>query len=539
LLEGLLTRIRRSEQAWKWDETGGQSGAAEGWPMRPWTIAPPGTHWLLPAALLLVVASMAGRAGRIRPLDIGIAAAVGATALVTRYGFGVWGPLRVNALAPLWLDGAISDPGQLYGYGPGYPEIFSFVAQVLPSKPDSAIFAANGLISSAIGALTFALARALGLDEARAAGAALVVAVDPVGVRVATTESYGPAIGALTVAGSVLLTRAARFAARSERRPATLLAVAAGLILAQSVRIHPVAWIPAALAPLTALAAGGEGGLRQRLRYAATGGGIAAAIVAAASGAIVFHQWTLLRESEVMAPSGPAVAWWLPLLALSWAVAAYRWARPFWPALPAVLQVGAMMATRHDFAQSWIWQQSYDRLFLVLPVVALCSFVPRSWGRRDAVRIAFVAACGLCLLASRPLLTERTTDHLEYRWVRDSLAALPPECLVLYVGQVGKRNMRLPIFGAPARPARVAVPIDGNEPGDLADRLRGSPCTYYVRTSLCSSRDARSACDRIESLFDLERVTSAVFPAVPSNVAMPYDRAQVESTVYRVGSVRR
>jgi hypothetical protein len=387
--------------------------------------------------------------------------------------------------------------------------------------------------------LAFALARILGLERARAAAAALVVAVDPVAIRVATSESYAPAIIALTAAGSVLLAAAAFLAARRERRSALLLAVAAGLVLAQSVRIHPVAWIPAALAPLTALAVGADIRLLDRLRYAAMMGACAIVVVALASGPIVIHQWTLVRESEVMTPSAPAIAWWLPLLGLALALAARRWASPFWPAIPAIVQLGAMAVTRHDFAQSWIWQQSYDRLYLLVPVVALCAFVPLAWARRRALQIAFGAACVLSLLASRPLLAERTTDHLEYRWMRESLAAIPPECLVLYVGQMGKRNMMLPIFGAPARPAHKSLRLDGNEPGDLADRLRGSTCAYYVRTSLCSSNDARVACDRVESLLDLEPVSSRVFPAVPSNQGMSYDRPQIESTIYRVTSVRR
>jgi hypothetical protein len=284
---------------------------------------------------------------------------------------------------------------------------------------------------------------------------------------------------------------------------------------------------------------GGEIRFFDRLRNAAVVGGVAAVVVAFASGAIVYQQWTLMWEGEVMAPSGPAGAWWLPLLALVVGVAAYVCARPFWPPIPAIAQLGALAATRHDFAQSFVWQQSYDRLYLVLPLIALCAFVPRSWARRNAVRMAFVAACALSLLVSRPLLAERTTDHLEYRWIRDSLRAVPAECLVLYVGQVGKRSMMLPIFGAPARPARKSLPIDGDDPGELADRLRGSPCAYYVRTSLCSSSEARSACDRVEGLLDLERVSSRMFPAVPSNTGMPYDRAEVESTIDRIRSVRQ
>jgi hypothetical protein len=104
---------------------------------------------------------------------------------------------------------------------------------------------------------------------------------------------------------------------------------------------------------------------------------------------------------------------------------------------------------------------------------------------------------------------------------------MPPDCLILYVGQVEKRNMMLPIFGAPARPARKALRIDGNSTGDLAQRLHGSPCIFYVRTSLCSSSGARPACDRVESLLDLELVSRERFPAVPSNRGMTYDRPPV------------
>jgi hypothetical protein len=96
----------------------------------------------------------------------------------------------------------------------------------------------------------------------------------------------------------------------------------------------------------------------------------------------------------------------------------------------------------------------------------------------------------------------------------------------------------LPIFGAPARPARKALRVDGDSPGNLAQRLDGSPCTVYVRTSLCSSTDARAACERVEKALELERSSVGVFPAVPSNQGMPYDRKQVETSIYRVRGFR-
>jgi hypothetical protein len=538
LLPALVERIQRTESQWKWNKLGGDVPQTPGAKVLERTSVPSGTHWILPVALLLLVLSRVRARPGVPRVDIGLTAAVFIGGALLRLALGPYGPFRINGLGPMWLDGAISDPGQLYGYGPGYPEIFSLIARLAPSAPDVTIFVANGVISALVPALAHVLARLVGFDRTRALIPASLLALDPIALRVATTESYTPAIITLTLLGSVLLVAAALHAHRREWPRVGLLALAAGLVLSQSVRIHPVAWIPAALAPLTVLAVGDEVTALRRLISAAVATLIAGLIIALTSGSIVEGQLALLRHSEVMAPSRPMFVWWFPVLAVALGFAAFRWARPRWLIIPALLQLGALAATRHDFAQSFVWQQSYDRLYLAIPLVALAAFIRESWTPRRVVRGGLVAAGALLLVASAPIWRGRTTDHLEYRWVRKTLDTVPRECLVVYVGQVGNRNMMLPIFGPPAKAARKAIRLDADSTTDLPHRLAGSPCTMYVHTTFCASTDGGPVCDRVENLLDLEPVASERFPAVSSNRYVRYDRPPIETVISKVRKVR-
>src|SRR4029079_12817816 len=63
-------------------------------------------------------------------------------------------------------------------------------------------------------------------------------------------------------------------------------------------------------------------------------------------------------------------------------------------------------------------------------------------------------------------------------------------------------------------------------------------CLFYVRSSLCSSAEARSLCERLESEAQLEPLASQVLPALPSYTGLPYDRSEVEVALFRVSVVR-
>ena len=53
------------------------------------------------------------------------------------------------------------------------------------------------------------------------------------------------------------------------------------------------------------------------------------------------------------------------------------------------------------------------------------------------------------------------------------------------------------------------------------------------RSSLCSSAEGRPLCDTVEHGIPFERVTADRMPAVPTYLALPYDRSEVEVVVYR------
>src|SRR5207245_9705489 len=101
--------------------------------------------------------------------------------------------------------------------------------------------------------------RDLGIDARRAWLPAVLLAAEPVSIRIAASESYFPGIVALCLAGAVCLLAAADawFApgrSRADRARAFAFATAGGLLVAQASRIHPIAWGEAGFVPLAALA---------------------------------------------------------------------------------------------------------------------------------------------------------------------------------------------------------------------------------------------------------------------------------------------
>jgi hypothetical protein len=63
-------------------------------------------------------------------------------------------------------------------------------------------------------------------------------------------------------------------------------------------------------------------------------------------------------------------------------------------------------------------------------------------------------------------------------------------------------------------------------------------CTYYVRTSLCSTDEGRAACEEVERELELEPVTRASFPAVADNLYSGFDTDPIETVVSRVVALR-
>lgn len=501
-----------------------------------------GGPWLVPVAAGLAAPAL-WRDGGGAPADYRWACGLGLGALLLRLGLGAWGPLHVNGYGPLFILAAAREPQRIAHYGPGFSELYAPLAALAPRDPDWAIFAANAAIAALLPPLAYGLGRLLGLARPAAAAAGLLAALDPVAIRMATSESYLPAVVALSAGAAALLLLGARAlddrhasGAAAPARPAApwrggAAWIAAALLLAQAVRIHPSAWAVAGLAPVVLFAAP-VCGWRRALGLAAAATAVCAGVIVATSGGALLDVLGALRAGTIMRPPPPPSLWPLAAIAAGGALYAFAAPRPRL-ALPAALALAVLLLTRHGYGQSWLWQQAYDRLYLLLPLLAGAALLPARLARRRRL----VVGAGLLLAAvwfgaGLPIVSARTTDHLEYRWVRAQLAGLPADCRVSYLALAGGRSLVLPTYvGAPQRPA---VLIDPRAPHTLDAALAPTACHLHIRPSLCASTEGRVACDAIAARLRLEPIARATFPARPSTRYLAYDQDPVETVVFRV-----
>jgi hypothetical protein len=509
----------------------------------PTGLPPTSGAWLLPAAAVLLGFSLWRRTLQARG-DWPAALAIVAAAVALRLVLGPWGPMHPNGYGAHFVAAAATDPGSLIAYGPGFVEVFGPFAALAPAAPDWAVFGANATCAAFLPLLAFLLARLMGLVRTAAVAVAVLIAVDPVAIRMGATESYFPAIIVLCTAAGVALV-----AARGELRAgapwrAAAAMVGAGMLLAQAARIHPAAWVPVAVTPFIALTpltvspgrmrfsrrravsaemptVGGSDahrtcaptlGTSAPLAFLASAALTGGVLIATSGGALldVFAGMSSGRLMQPMLPS-PAPLAWVAAATMAYALLAPQ--RRL--AVPAGIVLAAWLLTRHAYGQSWIAQSSYDRFYLTVLLVAAGALAPaRLWRRRWLVGAAAVLLAAVWIRYGLPIVAERTTDHLEYRWLREQLAQLPPDCRVVHLASADKRALLLPTYVG--TPARAAVAIDLRQPYSIDAALAPAPCLVYVRTSLCSSAEGRPACDTIEQRLDLTSIARASFPARPS-----------------------
>lgn len=414
--------------------------------------------------------------------------AVGLAALALRLALGAFSPFHANGQGDLWVAGA-RDPRLLSHYGPGYPELFGALAALWP--PEQAIFLANAVLSAATCAALTAVARGFGLDPTRAALAGLLLAVDPVALRVAATESYlVPA--ALLPLGVAL--------AGQRGGPAGFALVAA--LAALAARLHPTAWPPLALAPL----------LVPTLRGAAQTAVAAGLGAALTSGVVLADVLRAVDDGRLARPGADLDPARLAAALTLCAAVAWR-ARPLLPAVAAA--AAADLALRASYAQHDLWQLAFDLLYLPALLLGLAAVLPA--GRPAALGLA--AALTALLAAQRgPWLTWRSLDHHEHHAARAWLAEVEPGCAVLYVG----RTDAVVTVHLPVPPDGVTtVPLDARGPLDLRP-LVPAGCVWYLRTSACSTTTGAAACARVEGGLRLTEVATSSVPAVPSHRDVRY-----------------
>jgi hypothetical protein len=346
------------------------------------------------------------------------------------------------------------------------------------------------------------------------------------------TEAYFTAIAFLCTAASAAMLAALREREAGDRWCAAAFLVAAGLLLSQAARIHPCAWVLMATVPFVVLA-GDVGRWQRRLLMALAAAAISGGVLLVTSANALLDVLGNIRTGTVFRPPLPS-PWplvWIALPAAVYLVFAPR----RWLALPAGIAVVAMLLTRHAFDASWIWEQSYFRLYLTLPIIAALACVPSGWLRRGW--LAVPGATVLVLAWMRfgwPVIAGRTTDHLEYRWVREQLGRLPPECRVVHLAFAGRRMLMLPTY---VDPARTAVAMDLRQPRTIEAALAPAVCLYYVHSSLCSTADGRPECDAIERRLTLVPIARASFAGPRELETFGHDSDTIETVIARVERV--
>ena len=490
-----------------------------------------GVLWIAPASAGLLFVALRGR--RSGPVTgRWPALAVAALALGLRLALGAWGPLHVNGHGARFVAGAARDPADIAAHGPGYGEIFAPVAALAPSNPDWAIFACNALLSALVVPLAFAIGRATGLGTRAALVAALLLAIDPVAIRIGATEAYLSAIAFLCTAGGAAMLVALHEIDAGDRQRAAALLVVAGLLLAEAARIHPCAWVVMATVPFVVLA-GDAGSWRRRIFVTFVAAAISGGVLAFTSATALLDVLGNIRTGTVFRPPVPSLR---PLLWIALAAGVYALFAPRRRlAVPAGISVAAMLLTRHAFDASSIWEQSYFRLYLVWPVVAVLACVPSAWFRRRWLAVPAVAVLVLAWVRfGWPVVVGRSTEHLEYRWVREQLRRLAPECRVVHLAFAGNRVLLLPTYVDPSRPA---VAMDARRPETVAAALAPAACLYYVHSSLCSTAVGRPACDALEGRLTLVPIARASFAAAREFETFGHDRDPVETWIARVERV--
>ncbi|AKT43616.1 hypothetical protein [Chondromyces crocatus] len=478
---------------------------------RPWR-AP----WALLAALLALLALAASphltapplaspRLSPARPAPTRPLLALFALALTFRLALGLWGPLHVNGQGGLWILAATLDPTELEHYGPGYAELFSLIP-AFGLAGDRALFALNATLGALAPPLLALLGLRLGLTRPRALLAGALLAIDPISTLIGATESYFPPILTGTLLGAWAWLSTAHALERHRHREAFLRALVGAGTAITLVRLHPGAWLPAALSMLWLLPGLSFQRPVRRLALAAALATTVALLIALTSGRLLLATLEAIRAGELarvnlhpatLVRALPAPAWLLlPLLPL---LLRPRALAPF-----VVLYGAADLLLRPIYTQSDLWQRSFDRVYLWPLVLGLFALRPlpvrtlRAWALPALLATALAAACTL------HLRSDPTTDAQEYHWTRDVLARTPPDCRVLYIGFAGRRNAFLPTFAAPNRAPGAAIRLDTRRPQSLRDIL-GEPlgCVRYVRVAMCGSTEAAPGCTAIERQLQL------------------------------------
>lgn len=504
--------------------------------------------WLLVGAFLLAAAALGLALRGRRPSGREILVAAGPPVLVAVGAYVVRAMLtdpafvHQNGQGPLWVTHALCVTP---AYGPGYLEVFGWATRILGGEPSAAVFTIQAVLAAASVAGTWLIARGASVRLPLAAAVTAVVALEPALARLAQSESYFATISSLLLMAGGLISMGARRGRPTD--PVYLLTVAAAaLLVAQAARVHPVAWVPAALIPLVVLV--GRGRLRSRFVLTATatiGIGVTSAIfavtvIASVAGGDVGDQWLPNLLSRV------------PLRRLTWGLAAglaggvlialaarRRW-RGVVRGTTFFAVVAVAFSTHLINAVGPLIVSAYLLLFLPAFVAALGTGIDGALRRR---RAGWVAAAGLVVATSASAswraheLWVLPTDALEQQWVLDHRGELPEGASVAFLGSAGpRRRLHLPLYGlCEAGPNTAELLAAEGTPRDLTTLPH---TVVWYRSSLCTTSEGHDYCDAVEARYRLTPIVTTDLPARASMEGLGYDDGTVHVGLYTLGGTR-
>jgi hypothetical protein len=500
--------------------------------------------WLLFSALLLSLAALALHLFRTRPSLRAVAVAAGPPVLLAVVAFVARSLMtepsfvHQNGQGPLWVSHALCVTPV---YGPGYFEIFGWAVRVIGGELSAAVFLVQALLGAIAAGAVWGIARGAFVDRPLAFVLALAVAVEPALARIGQSESYFGAISSLLLIAGAMLSVGAR--RRRARDPVFLLcAIAAGLLVAQAARTHPVAWVPSATLPLVVVV--GRGRLRSRLIDAAV-----AAVVIGAAAAIL----AVGTISDVT--SGGVGEAWLPdfferiprgrlntalvfgaIAAVAIAFGARDRRRGLLRAALLFVVVAVAFGTHVIGAVGPIIVTGYVLLFLPAVVAILGTSVAGASTWRRSPRLTAVALLGVLLAygAGRSdALLELPTDAREQAWLLAQRAELPDDATVSFLGSAGpRRRLHLPFYGeCGGVDGPVAVPLSETTTERTLDG-------FWYRSSLCTTDDGRAFCDSVERRHRMRPLSGTDLPAIESMEGLGYDDGTVHVGLYAIEGPR-
>ncbi len=524
-------------------------------PIAPRRTGPRYPWLMMGAAIMLLAAALRGRSWRFwwsrlrrRRWDVSVKDGMGgrgpagwgalAALTVATWAARQWlMPARFfhqNGQGPLWVEAALL--GGDSPYGPGYAEVFGWVAGLHPSAPDRMVFMAMGIVAATTPAMVWVIARCSGGDTRVAWLLAGWSGAHPLLTRLALGESY------LAVQHVLILGAAAVLAWGGRQRGDRLVwsALAAGLLVAQAARIHPTSWLPASVVPLVLLSQPGR--VRGRVRRTVLAAGLIGVVVAAtALGAMwdvyngpLGQQWmaTSLLSFPRFTESHAAVVATLATVVLVGRRRAH-----------AGLVAGAASATLLVMSSADLLERDVSWVadayrIQALPVllatgVASLQIVSTRWKPTRAWLGPFSVTV-LAVVATAARWTGHTTvptDSLEQSWTMSWRGRLQEGTRIVYLRRAGDRILVLPLYSD----GQVLATGLETVPGRGLPQL--GPGTVYYRSSLCSTPEGGPACAELEQDADMEILQERELPAVASQPWAPLGTAPIKVGLYRVREV--